>query len=101
MDYPKIDVENVVAEGQEVVSFFNVIKQCIWQIIDGETVHERADMNDKELDEFIGSLTNKHFVQFRKFFDTMPKLKHTIKVKNPKTKKTSEMTLQGLNDFFG
>ena len=31
----------------------------------------------------------------------MPKLKHTIKVKNPKTKKTSEITLQGLNDFFG
>ena len=31
----------------------------------------------------------------------MPKLKHTVKVKNPKTKKSSDITLNGLNDFFG
>ena len=100
MDYPKIDVENVVAEGQEVVSFFNVIKQCIWQIIDGETVHERADMNDKDLDEFIGSLTNQHFVQFRKFFDTMPKLKYEVKYKHPKTDKEETKVLEGMQSFF-
>ena len=100
MDYPKIDVENVVEEGQEVVSFFNIIKQCIWQIVDGETVHERADMNDKELDEFIGSLTNKHFVQFRKFFDTMPKLKYEVKYKHPKTDKFETKVLEGMQSFF-
>ena len=79
MDYPKIDVQIVVEEGQEVVSFFNVIKQCIYQVIDGDTVHEKVDMEDKDLDDFIGSLTNKHLVQFRKFFDTMPKLKYEVK----------------------
>ena len=40
------------------------------------------------------------FKDIQKFFDTMPRLKHTVKVKNPKTKKESEVTLQGLNDFF-
>ena len=40
------------------------------------------------------------FQKLQKFFDTMPKLKHTVKVKNPKTKKESEVTLTGLNDFF-
>ena len=40
------------------------------------------------------------FQKVQKFFDTMPKLKHTIKVKNPKTKKSSDVTLTGLNDFF-
>ena len=44
---------------------------------------------------------SQQFKQIQEFYDTMPKLKHTIKVKNPTTKKTSEMTLQGLNDFFG
>ena len=100
MDYPKIDVQNVVEEGQEVVSFFNVIKQCIYQVIDGETVHERTDMEDKDLDEFIGSLTNKHLVQFRKFFDTMPKLKYEVKYKHPKTDKEETKVLEGMQSFF-
>ena len=100
MDYPKIDIENVVEEGQEVASFFNVIKQCIYQVIDGETVHERADMEDKDLDDFIGSLTNKHLTQFRKFFDTMPKLKYEVKYKHPKTDKFETKVLEGMQSFF-
>ena len=100
MDYPRIDVQNVVEEGQEVVSFFNVIKQCIYQVIDGETVHERADMEDKDLDDFIGSLTNKHLTQFRKFFDTMPKLKYEVKYKHPKTDKFETKVLEGMQSFF-
>ena len=100
MDYPKIDVQNVVEEGQEVVSFFNVIKQCIYQVIDGDTVHEKVDMEDKDLDDFIGSLTNKHLVQFRKFFDTMPKLKYEVKYKHPKTNKEETKVLEGMQSFF-
>ena len=100
MDYPKIDVQNVVEEGQEVVSFFNVIKQCIYQVIDGDTVHEKVDMEDKDLDDFIGSLTNKHLVQFRKFFDTMPKLKYEVKYKHPKTDKFETKVLEGMQSFF-
>ena len=100
MDYPKIDVQNVVEEGQEVVSFFNVIKQCIYQVIDGDTVHEKVDMEDKDLDDFIGSLTNKHLVQFRKFFDTMPKLKYEVKYKHPKTDKEETKVLEGMQSFF-
>ena len=55
----------------------------------------------KELTEFIESMNSAQFKKVQSFFDTMPKLKHTIKVKNPKTKKSSEITLSGLNDFFG
>ena len=46
-------------------------------------------------------MNSAQFKKVQSFFDTMPKLKHTIKVKNPKTKKSSEITLSGLNDFFG
>ena len=100
MDYPKVDIQDSVVEGQEVVSFFNVIKQCIYQVIDGETVHEKTDMDDKDLDDFLGGLTNKHLVEFRRFFETMPKLKYEVKYKHPKTKKFEKKVLEGMQSFF-
>ena len=66
----------------------------------GEKVYQAKDQTKKELVEFIEQLNTKQFQDVQKFFDTMPRLKHTIKVKNPKTKKTSDVTLSGLNDFF-
>ena len=51
--------------------------------------------------EFIEQLNTKQFKDVQKFFETMPKLKHEITVKNPKTKKENKVTLTGLNDFFG
>ena len=50
--------------------------------------------------EFIESMNSNQFKKLQSFFDTMPKLTHTIKVKNPKTKKSSDVKLTGLNDFF-
>ena len=67
----------------------------------GEKVYVAKDQTTKEMIEFVEQMNTSQFKQVQKFFDTMPKLKHDVKVKNPKTKKTSEMTLQGLNDFFG
>ena len=100
MDYPKVDIQDSVIEGQEVISFFNVIKQCIYQVIDGETVHEKTDMGDKDLDDFLGGLTNKHLVAFRAFFETMPKLKYEVKYKHPKTDKFETKVLEGMQSFF-
>ena len=81
----------------------DVIGSCVLQIYEqkGEKVYEAKDQTKKELVEFIESMNTKQFKQVQAFFDTMPKLKHEIKVKNPKTKKESKVTLQGLNDFFG
>jgi hypothetical protein len=57
-------------------------------------------MSDKELTEFFDSMTSSQLEQVNEFFETMPKVRHEIKVKNPKTKKTSEVVLEGLADFF-
>ena len=54
----------------------------------------------KELIDFVEQLNTKQFEEVQRFFDTMPKLKHTIEVENPKTKVKSKIVLQGLNDFF-
>jgi hypothetical protein len=103
MTYPSIDsfsksgVTTITAENM-----LDVISTCILQIYenDGEKVYQAQDQTKKELNEFIESLESKHFKKVQAFFDTMPKLRHTVKVKNPKTKKESEIVLQGLNDFF-
>ena len=81
----------------------DVIGGCILQIYEknGEKIYDPKDQTKKELTDFIEQLTTGQFKEVQSFFDTMPKLKHTIKVKNPKTKKESKILLSGLNDFFG
>ena len=104
MTYPNVDTfkdSNLTAITP--ANMLDVIGSCILQIYekDGEKVYEAKDQTKKELTDFVEQLNTKQFQDVQKFFDTMPKLKHTIKVKNPKTKVESEITLQGLNDFFG
>jgi len=67
----------------------------------GEEIFEAKDSTQKELNDFIEQLNTKQFAEVQEFFDTMPKLQHTVKITNPKTKKESEIVLSGLNDFFG
>jgi len=103
MTYPTID--SFLESGIEDINANNmldVIGTCILQIYEqkGEKVYQAKDQTKKELTEFIESMNSNQFKKLQSFFDTMPKLKHTIKVKNPKTKKSSDVTLTGLNDFF-
>ena len=103
MTYPTID--SFMESGIQTVTASNmldIISSCILQIYEkkGEKVYNSKDQTKKELTEFIESMNTKQFKEVQMFFDTMPKLKHTIKITNPNTKKTSEVTLSGLNDFF-
>ena len=79
---------------------FNLISKCISEIHDGETIHNRVDMTDQELDEFIDTLDTQQFENIMEFFNTMPKLRHIISVTNPKTKKKGEVVLEGLDSFL-
>ena len=103
MTYPNIDSfsENGV-QDINASNMLDIIGSCMLQIYEekGEKVYECKDQTKKELTEFIESMNTKQFKDIQKFFDTMPKLKHEIKVKNPKTKKENKITLTGLNDFF-
>ena len=57
--------------------------------------------DEKELEEFIDSLTGEKFEEVANFFDTMPKVQHAVEIKNPKTKKKSEVIIEGIESFFG
>ena len=103
MKYPTIDsFSETGIRDINPSNMLDVISTCILQIYEkkGEKTYDPKDQTKKELTEFIEQLNTKQFKDVQKFFETMPKLKHEITVKNPKTKKESKVTLTGLNDFF-
>ena len=103
MKYPSIDsFKDSGIRDINASNMLEVISTCILQIYEdeGKKVYNSKDQTQKELTDFIEQLNTKQFKDVQKFFDTMPKLKHEITVKNPKTKVESKITLSGLNDFF-
>ncbi len=79
---------------------FDLISTCIDKIYDQDEVWVAADCTKKEIKDFIESMNSAQFKQIENFFETMPKLSHTIKVTNPKTKVENEVVLEGLASFF-
>ena len=103
MNYPTLN-DMVGMNGGENVGIdevLDMIKRCVHEIHDGETVHSKIDMSESDLNEFIESLTTEQFESLTNFFDTMPKVAHSIEVTNPKTKKKGEVVIEGIQSFFG
>ena len=103
MKYPTID--SFAGDMSEInaSNMLEVISGCIDSIYDkgGEEVLEAKDQTKKELIEFIEQLNSKQFKNIQGFFDTMPKLQHTINYKCVKCGEDKEVILQGLDSFFG
>ena len=103
MQYPTIDSFSAEGIGDiNASNMLDVIVSCIAQIYDkkGEEVYDSKDSTKKELVEFVEQLNTQQFADVQAFYDTMPRLKHEITVKNPKTKKENKVVLSGLADFF-
>ena len=93
---------NFAVDGDvNVDDTFKLIASCVDQVYSEEESWSGADCTKKELSQFIESLNSKQFKSIEKFFETMPKLSHTVKVTNPNTKVESEVVLEGLQSFFG
>ena len=104
MSYPSLDqfIKNNFEfdEKNAMAQSFDLIAQCIDKIYTEEEVWASADCTKKEMSEFLESMNSTQFKSIEKFFETMPKLSHTINVTNPKTKVKSEVVLEGLASFF-
>ena len=102
--YPTYDtlaeMDDLPSEMSGVERVFTLMSKCVERIYDAETVHERIDFNEEELETFLNSLSPQQFADVQKFFDTMPKLQHQVKFTNPNTKKKNTVTLEGLQSFF-
>ena len=102
MRYPTLDdMSDMSADANNIEDVFSMIRRCVHEIHDGEKVYNRVDISDKELEEFIDSLTGEKFEELGGFFETMPKVQHSIEVTNPKTKKKGEVVIEGIQSFFG
>jgi len=74
--------------------------KCVTEIHYGEEIFNRIDITDKELEEFIDSMSGEQFEGILDFYETMPKLRHVVNVTNPNTEVKSEVLLEGLESFL-
>ena len=100
MRYPCLgDMKGFNALG-ETKSLFEMVKRCIHEVHDGEEIYRRVDMSEKDLEDFIDSMSSKNFESVGEFFSSMPKLSYDLEVENPKTKVKSVIPIEGLQSFF-
>ena len=104
MKYPSLEefIKNNFdfKETNQMDQSFALIASCIDKIYNEDEVWATADFTKKEVNEFLEQMNSSQFKDIENFFETMPKLSHTIKVINPKTKVKSDVVLEGLASFF-
>ena len=100
MKYPNLDMVKSFTNIDENITdvSFDMIRDCIENIFDKDQVYD--DMSSKDLQSFIEQMNTDQFEKVSQFFETMPKLTHTIKVTNPNTGVESEVVLEGLQSFL-
>ncbi len=100
MRYPDITYFNEGYDLTRITSSVEVISKCVSSIVAGEEVFNRSDMSDSEVVEWVEGLTQSQFAKILNFFVTMPKLSHSVTLKNKNTGKNFTVKLEGLKDFF-
>ena len=104
MRYPSLDQfikSNFNQTDVSVDETFDLISGCIEQVFSEDEAWSASDCTKKELFSFLEQLNSKQFQAVEKFFETMPKLSHSVKVKNPNTGVENDVVLEGLASFFG
>ena len=101
MRYPTLDnIRTIEKKSGEVDSVFSILKSCIHEVHDGDTIYSRIDISDQDIDDFIDQFSTQQFEGVMKFFDTMPKVKMVVDVTNPNTKVKSQVVLEGMDSFL-
>ena len=106
MKYPSLDqfiqsnFDIDETKGSQLEQSFDLIASCIDTIYSEEEAWPASESSKKELQEFLEQLSSNQFQEIEQFFETMPKLSYDVNVTNPKTKKKSTVTLEGLSSFF-
>ena len=98
MKYPDLDYFTKVNFIGEEPDAYELVAKCIKRVYVGEDDYTADSVEESK--KWVEGLTNAQFDKIQAFFETMPTLKHVLKVKNPKTKVANEVVLEGLSDFF-
>jgi hypothetical protein len=104
MKYPSLEQfisNNFDFEGEtDINQSFELIASCIDKIYNEDEVWSTDDCTKKEVVDFLEQMSSTQFKEIEQFFETMPKLSHTIEITNPSTKVKSTIVLEGLSSFF-
>ena len=98
MQYPDLDYFAKINFMDEKVDEYELVAKCIKRVYVGEDDFTSDSLDESK--EWVEGLTNNQFEKIQSFFETMPTLRHVLKVKNPKTKVVNDVVLEGLSDFF-
>ena len=98
MKYPDIDYFTKVNFMEQTPDEYELVAKCIKRVYVGEDDYTSDSLEESKA--WVEGLTNQQFEKIQQFFETMPTLRHVLKVKNPKTKVVNEVVLEGLSDFF-
>ena len=98
MKYPDIDYFTKINFMEETPDEYELVAKCIKRVYVGEDDYTSDSLEESKA--WVEGLTNQQFEKIQQFFETMPTLRHVLKVKNPKTKKENRLVIEGLADFF-
>ena len=104
LGFPQLDsIQKYTTKGKamDAGGVFKMINDCIEYIWEGDEIYKAKDATKKELNDFIESLSTGQFNKIRKYFESMPRLKHDITWTCPKCDKSAPLVLEGLDSFFG
>ena len=79
---------------------FYLLNKSVDRIFDSESVYERNDITDEDVDEFIENLTMDQLGKLSNFFENAPKLQKEVEFKCELCGTKQSRVLQGLQNFF-
>ena len=101
MRYPSFDIlDKLKTNVNDAEMMFDIIGQCIEYVYDDNEVYYTHEQTKEEINQFLDNLTSEQFDKIQKFFDTMPKLTHTVEYDCPVCSKHHKVTIEGLQSFF-
>ena len=98
LKYPGIDT--FLGPQNNLDDTFTFIAKSIEKIYNEEDVWDDSTTTVDEFVSFLENMSSKQFNDVQNFFQTMPSLKHEVKITNPNTKVESSYTIEGLANFF-
>ena len=101
MKYPNFKMVESIETGSEVETLLKIIVECVDYIYDEDNIYYKKDVTEKELQEFVESMSREQFSKIQTFFDTMPRLKKEVEFKCTKCGYNEKIMVEGLQNFFG
>ena len=101
LKYPNIDqfIRIIgMSDDDPLVNYFLMVS-CLDTLASEDEVHNFADYSDKEVEDFMDSLTGEVVKEITTFFETMPKLRKEIKYTNNEGKEQT-FVVEGTRSFF-